>query len=87
MKNIGRNDPCPCGSGKKYKKCHGASNVIEISPERYNNELERLHIGLLEFATHNYSDFIEKELDEILEEYKELQVADDEIAEFFFLHS
>ncbi|MEP6824615.1 MAG: SEC-C metal-binding domain-containing protein, partial [Ramlibacter sp.] len=20
----GRNDPCPCGSGKKYKKCHGA---------------------------------------------------------------
>ena len=20
---IGRNDPCPCGSGKKYKKCHG----------------------------------------------------------------
>jgi preprotein translocase subunit SecA len=22
---IGRNDPCPCGSGKKYKSCHGAS--------------------------------------------------------------
>jgi preprotein translocase subunit SecA len=22
---IGRNDPCPCGSGKKYKKCHGAA--------------------------------------------------------------
>jgi hypothetical protein len=22
MKNIGRNDPCPCGSGKKFKKCH-----------------------------------------------------------------
>jgi preprotein translocase subunit SecA len=22
---VGRNDPCPCGSGKKYKKCHGAS--------------------------------------------------------------
>src|SRR5690625_966804 len=21
--NIGRNDPCPCGSGKKYKHCHG----------------------------------------------------------------
>jgi preprotein translocase subunit SecA len=21
---LGRNDPCPCGSGKKYKKCHGA---------------------------------------------------------------
>ncbi|MBI5518363.1 MAG: preprotein translocase subunit SecA [Deltaproteobacteria bacterium] len=23
---VGRNDPCPCGSGKKYKKCHGASS-------------------------------------------------------------
>ncbi len=22
--NVGRNDPCPCGSGKKFKKCHGA---------------------------------------------------------------
>ena len=22
---VGRNDPCPCGSGKKYKKCHGGS--------------------------------------------------------------
>jgi preprotein translocase subunit SecA len=22
-KSVGRNDPCPCGSGKKYKKCHG----------------------------------------------------------------
>ncbi len=24
-KKVGRNDPCPCGSGKKYKKCHGAN--------------------------------------------------------------
>ncbi len=23
VKKVGRNDPCPCGSGKKYKKCHG----------------------------------------------------------------
>jgi len=23
--NAGRNDPCPCGSGKKYKRCHGAA--------------------------------------------------------------
>ncbi len=26
---VGRNDPCPCGSGKKYKKCCGASNKVE----------------------------------------------------------
>jgi preprotein translocase subunit SecA len=24
---VGRNDPCPCGSGKKYKKCCGAAEV------------------------------------------------------------
>ncbi|HEX7734561.1 MAG TPA: preprotein translocase subunit SecA [Ktedonobacteraceae bacterium] len=24
LNKVGRNDPCPCGSGKKYKKCHGA---------------------------------------------------------------
>jgi preprotein translocase subunit SecA len=23
LANAGRNDPCPCGSGKKFKQCHG----------------------------------------------------------------
>jgi preprotein translocase subunit SecA len=23
-RKVGRNEPCPCGSGRKYKKCHGA---------------------------------------------------------------
>ena len=26
VKKVGRNDPCPCGSGKKYKNCHGRNN-------------------------------------------------------------
>src|SRR5690349_4969285 len=30
MARIGRNDPCPCDSGKKYKRCHGA--VTEAIP-------------------------------------------------------
>ena len=25
---VGRNDPCPCGSGKKYKKCHGSAALV-----------------------------------------------------------
>ena len=29
---IGRNDPCPCGSGKKYKKCHGAGGPAAGPP-------------------------------------------------------
>ena len=44
---VGRNDPCPCGSGKKYKKCHGARvgrrrraevNPITGPPERDGEE-------------------------------------------------
>jgi preprotein translocase subunit SecA len=29
---VGRNDPCPCGSGKKHKKCHGASASEPAGP-------------------------------------------------------
>ncbi|MBU5594335.1 SEC-C domain-containing protein [Amphibacillus sp. MSJ-3] len=54
MKKVKRNDPCPCGSGKKYKNCHGVSNVIELNPSRYNTQLEQLHEGLLRFAFENY---------------------------------
>ena len=28
-KKVGRNDPCPCGSGKKYKNCHGREQAAE----------------------------------------------------------
>ena len=28
---VGRNDPCPCGSGKKYKKCHGKDEEAAAS--------------------------------------------------------
>ncbi len=28
--NVGRNDPCPCGSGKKYKKCHGKPGAKRV---------------------------------------------------------
>ncbi len=34
MKKIGRNDPCPCGSGKKYKKCCLAKDEAEASREQ-----------------------------------------------------
>jgi uncharacterized protein len=25
---VGRNEPCPCGSGLKFKRCHGRSNAL-----------------------------------------------------------
>src|SRR5690625_3846363 len=56
MSNPKRNDPCPCGSGKKYKKCCGMSNVIAISPQLYNDELGQLHDELLAYALGNYEE-------------------------------
>ncbi len=29
--NVGRNDPCPCGSGKKFKKCHGRTQADAVA--------------------------------------------------------
>lgn len=42
MRKVGRNDPCPCGSGKKYKKCCMAKDEVqrtEALPEDGNSEL------------------------------------------------
>jgi len=38
MAKIGRNDPCPCGSGKKYKRCH----LEALPPLAAHNALARL---------------------------------------------
>ncbi|TET54249.1 MAG: hypothetical protein E3J64_02185, partial [Anaerolineales bacterium] len=32
--SAGRNDPCPCGSGRKYKKCHGAPHQAATGSAR-----------------------------------------------------
>jgi len=33
MAQIGRNQPCPCGSGRKFKRCHGRKEQTLASPE------------------------------------------------------
>src|SRR6185437_6087594 len=33
-KQIGRNEPCPCGSGKKYKRCCGVGAAPKITPPK-----------------------------------------------------
>ena len=56
---AGRNDPCPCGSGKKYKRCHlsadeveAASQRAEVRPEADEHDFDgRLVRRLNEYAT------------------------------------
>jgi hypothetical protein len=54
MAHIGRNDPCPCGSGKKYKKCCLAETFQQVGRE----ESIRRHLvdELLSFYNKNYDD-------------------------------
>lgn len=49
----GRNEPCPCGSGRKYKQCHGAANTVsgdEITWQRLRNALDGLPGMMLRFV-------------------------------------
>jgi hypothetical protein len=40
LKTTGRNDPCPCGSQQKYKKCHQAKDEAELHAERQRQAKE-----------------------------------------------
>jgi len=37
---AGRNDPCPCGSGKKYKKCHSVEDEAAVHADLKRREAE-----------------------------------------------
>lgn len=60
--NLGRNELCHCGSGKKFKKCCGTSKVVPLFQEVQNFELSSLQDELLNYGMRKYT----KELDHIL---------------------
>ena len=57
MSKVGRNDPCPCGSGKKYKKCCLSKTYTEVGKE--DSIRARLVEDLLVFFNNNYKDRLE----------------------------
>ena len=61
---IGRNDPCPCGSGKKYKKCHG----------RNDKSAETQRINWIETDMKQYGEPVEEAEKEVTEEPEKYQV-------------
>ncbi|MEQ6376554.1 SEC-C domain-containing protein [Bacillaceae bacterium S4-13-56] len=63
MSKIRRNDPCPCGSGKKHKKCCGAQSKNDVREKLINEDLDRLEKGLISFAVHTYGEEVNKEAD------------------------
>jgi len=65
---IGRNDPCPCGSGKKYKKCclGKAAISVDLLWRRLGEAHDRLVSDLMKYA---HSAFGPDGLAEALEEF------------------
>jgi SEC-C motif len=72
----GRNDPCPCGSGRKYKKCHG--DPVKLAAERpalAHSEIiagkrDLLHNAILKFATrHAGPGWIHEAMDTYVDEW------------------
>jgi hypothetical protein len=58
MDRVGRNDPCPCGSGKKYKKCCLADTFVQVGREE--SIRKRLVDALLEFYRKQHTNTIEE---------------------------
>ncbi|MFC0525371.1 YecA family protein [Pontibacillus salicampi] len=54
MIEVGRNEPCPCGSGKKYKKCHGNPKVVAFPTQLVDEELNQLLNKLNEYTYTHY---------------------------------
>lgn len=58
---IGRNDPCPCGSGKKYKKCCGNKKVVDLSETIVQEELDQWYFRFNDYIAEYYPYLISRE--------------------------
>ncbi|CAN5728448.1 hypothetical protein BH23GEM10_BH23GEM10_09430 [soil metagenome] len=65
----GRNDPCPCGSGRKYKQCHGKAKVVSVKEatwQRLRSALDGYPDMMFRFIRQTYG---EHSLDEAWQEF------------------
>ncbi|MBN8193939.1 SEC-C domain-containing protein [Bacillus sp. NTK074B] len=81
MSTVGRNEPCPCGSGKKYKKC--CENVVNIDT-LVNQELDVLQAQLYDFIATAQSAEMEESYHHYLSKM-DLMQADPDIYEMAFV--
>jgi tetratricopeptide (TPR) repeat protein len=82
MAKIGRNQPCPCGSGKKYKRCcwerdraARADSMAAISPLDYgfaHTDLDRLSNSVVDLIEEGRLDEAERACDQLRKDYPEV---------------
>jgi hypothetical protein len=80
MATIARNDPCPCGSGKKYKKCCLPKTYIEIGKEE--SIKEGLVHDILKFAKNRFGDYIDDAYDYFWDDFDPEKELDKRLLEF-----
>ncbi|MEL3970973.1 SEC-C metal-binding domain-containing protein [Rossellomorea oryzaecorticis] len=83
MSTVGRNEPCPCGSGKKYKKCCEKENVVNIDT-LVNQELDVLQAQLYDYIATAQDPKMEEAYHEYLKKM-DLMKADPDIYEMAFV--
>lgn len=65
---VGRNDACPCGSGKKYKKCCEKNEVVSFD-HIIDRELFEIQGDILRYTSERYENELEDYIEEHLENY------------------
>ncbi len=80
MSKIGRNDPCPCGSGKKYKKCCLPKTYIEIGKEE--SVKERIVQDILGLAKNRFGNYIDDAYDYFWDDFDPEKELDKNLLEF-----
>lgn len=62
---IGRNAPCPCGSGRKYKHCHGKPQAVpEPADDSHEGAIERAVAWLAQYHRKAFGEAVQQEIDE-----------------------
>jgi uncharacterized protein YecA (UPF0149 family) len=64
LEKINRNGPCPCGSGKKYKKCCGANEAVSIT-DMIDNEIDTLQKHILHYAYYHFGQEIQEDFEDL----------------------
>ncbi|WP_059173451.1 SEC-C domain-containing protein [Bacillus sp. FJAT-27445] len=78
MSTIGRNEKCPCGSGKKYKKCCAKGAVVQLD-ELLDRELKEIQADMIRYTWDRY----ENEIEDYLQEHYDNHPVPDEAVEVF----
>ncbi|MBG9586629.1 YecA family protein [Cytobacillus firmus] len=78
---VSRNEPCPCGSGKKYKKCCGSRDAVSIK-DVLNHEVIELQKEARVFALTHYAEDMKEDFKDLLEILEDIEPQEKEFYEF-----